>query len=54
MLIYFNAVRCHPLYVKICQIMKREYRSLLLEKKKKQVKALGAVEEMSASELICV
>ncbi len=43
MIISFNAVPCHPLYVKISQTMWREYRTVSCE-----LKAYGASEEMNA------
>jgi len=41
---HFNAVRCHTLYVKISQIINVNVSCL---KKKNELKAYGAVEEMS-------
>ncbi len=47
-IIYLNAVRCHPLYIKISQTMWREHRTVSCSREKKtELKAYGAAEEMS-------
>ncbi len=48
MIIYFNAVRCHPLYVKICQIM---YNVSVVQSHQKQneLKAYRATEDKCIS-----